>query len=70
MYILGDKSDFTDQIITLIADASIDAEQHIIGNAKEIISREPIVCLCTAADCEAMNCVIPYLNVSLNFSKI
>ncbi|VDK66243.1 unnamed protein product [Onchocerca ochengi] len=62
MYIFGDKSDFTDQIITLIADASIDAEQHIIGNAKEIISREPIVCLCTAADCEAIKCVIPYLN--------
>uniref|UniRef100_A0A0R3RLX5 Transcriptional regulator n=1 Tax=Elaeophora elaphi TaxID=1147741 RepID=A0A0R3RLX5_9BILA len=67
MYILADESDFTNQIIKLITDASIDIEQHIIGNVKEIISREPIICICVAADCEAVKCVIPYLNVSLIF---
>ncbi|KAM3727085.1 Vacuolar protein sorting-associated protein [Dirofilaria immitis] len=62
MYILGEKSDFANQIITLITDTLFDIEQHIIGNAKEIISREPIVCLFTSVDYEAVKCVIPYLN--------
>ncbi|KAL3981440.1 hypothetical protein ACH3XW_43105 [Acanthocheilonema viteae] len=64
MYILGDKSDFTNQIIKLITNASIDAEQHIIDNVKQIISREPII-FCATADCEAVKCVTPYLNEKL-----
>uniref|UniRef100_A0AAF5PVP5 Uncharacterized protein n=2 Tax=Wuchereria bancrofti TaxID=6293 RepID=A0AAF5PVP5_WUCBA len=65
MYILGDESDFTNQIIKLITNAPIDAEQHIIGNVNEIISREPIIFLCGAADCETIKYAIPYLNEKL-----
>ncbi|EJD74038.1 hypothetical protein, variant, partial [Loa loa] len=62
MYIFGEKSDFTDHIIQLIASTSIDAEQHIIGNVSEITSREPIVFIFTVIDCKAVKCLVSYLH--------